>query len=171
MLNGNDIKYLLCLMNCNISEFFLREIVTNIGNGSLGLAKIFMEQLPIPKISDEAQEPFIAKADLMIHLNRDLQEKCVAFERSLLREFGLEKLTTKLQTWYALPYSDFLKELEKQKVKLSLAQKSEWESYFSAEKQKAQKLQNEIALTDQEINRMVYALYDLTAEEVALVEA
>ena len=43
-------------------------------------------------------------------------------------------------------------------------------SYFKEQKAKAQALQAQIDRTDKEIDRMVYALYGLTEEEVAVVE-
>ncbi len=43
-------------------------------------------------------------------------------------------------------------------------------SYFNEQKAKAQALQAQIDRTDNEIDRMVYALYGLEEEEVAVVE-
>jgi hypothetical protein len=34
-------------------------------------------------------------------------------------------------------YTDFIKELEKKKIKLSLSEEAEWETYFTSEDQKA----------------------------------
>ena len=86
------------------------------------------------------------------------------------REFGLQSLTGKLQSWNDLSYADFLRELAKAKVSLSLSQKAEWEEYFNAEQQKALNLKQQIAATDTEIDRMVYELYGLTEEEIRIVE-
>jgi hypothetical protein len=49
-------------------------------------------------------------------------------------------------------------------------QKAEWEDYFLAEQQKAITLQTEIQKTDTEIDKMVYELYGLSEEEIAIVE-
>ncbi|NCA77013.1 MAG: hypothetical protein EOM90_11835 [Alphaproteobacteria bacterium] len=67
-------------------------------------------------------------------------------------------------------YTDFVKELRKRKVALTLAQEAEWEGYFEAEATKAQELKRTIDATDREIDRMVYELYGLTEEEIAVVE-
>jgi hypothetical protein len=42
-------------------------------------------------------------------------------------------LPKKLQNWYLLSYADFIKELAKQKIKLTLSQEAEWEEYFTTE--------------------------------------
>ena len=69
-----------------------------------------------------------------------------------------------------LSYGEFIKELGKKKIKLSLSQEAEWEDYFSQEQQKAVVLKQQIDTTDKEIDQMVYALYGLTEEEIAIVE-
>ena len=65
---------------------------------------------------------------------------------------------------------DFIIELAKKKIKLSLAEEAEWEEYFNAESKKALELKSKIDATDKEIDQMVYKLYDLTEEEIAIVE-
>ncbi len=75
-----------------------------------------------------------------------------------------------MHDWYNLSFADFIKELGKQKVKLSLAEESEWEDYFITEQQKAQSIKNTITQTDKEIDQMVYELYGLTEEEIEIVE-
>ncbi|OIQ15998.1 MAG: restriction endonuclease subunit M [Flavobacterium sp. MedPE-SWcel] len=92
------------------------------------------------------------------------------FCRMLQRKFELEKLPKKLQDWYELTYADFVKELRKKKIKLSLSEEAEWEDYFTTEQQKAVALKNKIDITDAEIDQMVYKLYDLTPDEIAIVE-
>jgi len=126
--------------------------------------------LPIPKVSIYVQQPFITKADQMLSLNKEFQEISGKFQRNLLREFSLETLTSKLQNWHTLSYAEFIKELEKQKVKLTLSQKAEWETYFNQEAENARTIKTEIDTTENEIDRMVYALYGLTDEEIKIVE-
>ena len=130
-----------------------------------------LKELPIKKISLEAQQPFIEKADKMLFLNKNLQELSQKFQRLLTRKFELEKLTTKLQDWYLLEFSEFVKELKKSKIKLSLKEEIEWEEIFLEKKEEAEKVKNEIEMTDKEIDGMVYELYGLSKEEVKIVES
>ena len=92
------------------------------------------------------------------------------FQNSINRKFNLESLSNKLEDWYLLSYSDFIKELAKKKIKLSLSDEAEWEEYFNTESKKALELKSKIDATDKEIDQMVYKLYDLTEEEIAIVE-
>ena len=58
----------------------------------------------------------------------------------------------------------------KKKVKLSLSQEAEWEETFLLESKKATDKKTHIETTDREIDQMVYALYELTEEEIGIVE-
>lgn len=124
----------------------------------------------IPILKTFNQQSFIEKADLILSLNKELQETALKFQRTLHRKFELNDLPKKLENWYLLSYSDFIKELAKKKVKLSLADEAEWEEYFNTESKKALELKSQIDATDKEIDQMVYKLYDLTEEEIAIVE-
>jgi len=125
-------------------------------------------RIPIPK--DFKQQPFIEKADLMLTLNKDLLDQSQKFQRTIQRKFELETLPKKLQDWYLLSYADFIKELGKLKVKLTLSQEAEWEDYFTQEATKVLALKNEIDTTDKAIDKMVYELYGLSKEEIEIVE-
>ena len=46
----------------------------------------------------------------------------------------------------------------------------EWMELFEENKKKAQELQTQIATTEKEIDKMVYDLYGLNEEEIAIVE-
>lgn len=110
------------------------------------------------------------KVDLLIQLNQELNEVSSKFKRKLHRKFELADLPKKLQEWYLLSYRDFIKELGKKKIKLSLSQEAEWENYFNQEQQKALALKQQIDTTDKEIDQMVYALNGLTEEEIEIME-
>lgn len=53
---------------------------------------------------------------------------------------------------------------------MSLSEEAEWENYFTSEAKKTLELKTQIAKTDKEIDQMVYALYELTEDEIKIVE-
>jgi hypothetical protein len=69
-----------------------------------------------------------------------------------------------------LSFSEFFKELEKQKIKLALTEQQEWLQYFEEQKLKASEIQQVIHQTDKEIDALVYALYGLSEEEIGIAE-
>lgn len=163
-----NLKYLLVLLNSKLTKFWLKEKGKMQGDiFQVDITPII--SIPLIIVSKD-QEAFISLSEKMLSLNRELQDLSQKFQRMLLRKFDLEKLSTKLQEWYLLDFSDFIKELKRLKVKLSLSQESEWEEYFLEEKSKAVAIDSEIKNTDKEIDSMVYRLYDLTDEEIKIIE-
>ena len=166
-----NLKYILTLINSKLLGWYHNKTSPKANKGLF--PKILVNDvrnLPIVEITLNEQQPFIEKADKMLSLNKELQGISQKFQRMIMREFNLEKLSTKLQNWYLLNFDEFIKELLKAKVKLSLSQKADWEDYFIAEKEKADTLNNEITKTDKEIDKIVYELYGLSEEEIKIIE-
>ena len=168
--NNISIKYLLCLLNSKLLDYFFQIIFGDTRSTFPIMKSGNIESLPIPKVKLETQQPFIEKADLMLSLNKDLQDQSQKFQRTIQRKFELESLPKKLQDWYLLSYADFIKELGKLKIKLTLSQEAEWEDYFTTEATKLNTIKTQIETTDKEIDSMVYELYGLSKEEIEIVE-
>jgi len=97
------------------------------------------------------------------------------FIKYLQSQFQLEKLSRKLQNWYTLEFSEFIKELNKaiksnKQEKLTKLQEMEWMEVFEVKKAEAQTILAQIDQTDKEIDQMVYELYGLTEDEIKIVE-
>ena len=168
--NNFNIKYILALLNSSFTKFIYENLINENGKIFAQVKIIYINELPIINISLEKQQTFIEKVDKMLSLNKELQDLSQKFQRMVLRNFKLDKLSAKLQEWYLLDFSDFIEELKKLKVKLSLPQESEWQEFFLIEKSKAVIIDSEIKSTDKEIDSMVYKLYELTDEEIKIVE-
>lgn len=166
-----DDKVLLCVLNSSLVWKFLTSICVVRSGGYIEVKPQYFEQIPVPEIADKQRDSITQIADLMLSLNEQLQTLTSRFVRTLQRKFSIDKLSKKLENWHELSYKDFIKELSKKKIKMSLGDEAEWEEYFLAEQTKAQKLITEIERTDREIDQMVYKLYDLTDDEIAIIEA
>ena len=140
---------------------------TQIQNGVQLIWKYF-KQIPVPGISDSSLPSLV---DLIISNNKELQESSLKFQRTIQRKFEIDKLPKKLQDWYLLTYGEFIKELGKKKIKLSLSEESEWEDFFTQESKKTLEIKDSIDKTDKEIDTMVYQLYNLTSEEIEIIES
>ena len=164
--------YILSILNSKFLTYYLNIEFKDkhLAGGYLAINKSTIESLPLVFSSDEKQQPFIEKGNLMLILNKELQEVSQKFQRTLQRNFEIDTLPKKLQNWYLLSYNEFLKELSKKKVKLSLEDEGRWEDFFISESKKAWEIKNSIDKKDKEIDQMVYELYGLTKEEIEIVE-
>ncbi|OCL85002.1 Type IIS restriction enzyme Eco57I [Arcobacter porcinus] len=168
-----DDKFYLTLLNSSLMWFFIKNTSTEFRGGYFAYQTKYIEPFPLPKLENlEQQEPFIQKADLMLELNKKLQE----LKQNFINELNLEKVPTKLQKFEELDFDDFVKEYAKAK-KLKFADKleernfkNEWQRLFENDKKEVLEIQNQINITDKEIDQMVYKLYDLTPDEIKIVE-
>jgi len=108
MTNVN--KYNLALLNSKMIHFYFSQISYALGLGVFRWIKQFVEQLPIPKISESEQQSFINLVDKILAITKD---------------------------------NDYLKNSEKQ------AKVKEYED---------------------QIDQLVYKLYNLTDEEIEIIE-
>jgi hypothetical protein len=106
----------------------------------------------------------------MLAKNEELLKVQTSFLKLLQSKFENLQLNKKLNDWHSLTFGAFMKELEKQKIKLSLQEQADWMPFFEAEKEKALAILATIHATDNAIDAMVYALYNLTDEEIKIVE-
>jgi hypothetical protein len=165
-----SIKYILALLNSRLLNFRYKSIGKQTGGGSFEYFPNGVGKLPIPEISLDAQQPFIALADTMLSLNSQLQDNRSRFLRRLTENIEGVKITTALQTFDQMDFAGFVAELKKQKIKLTLPQQDEWEDYFRQYADACHQLTDQIAATDREIDLRVYHLYGLTYDEVLTVD-
>jgi len=162
-----NFKYLLSILNSKFINCWFK----NNFQAGLHIKINQLQQIPISIISLDAQKPFIEKADLMLLLNKELQTEKQNFINTLKEEKHLQKITKRLENFNDLDFEGLKKEIGKQKARFVLGQETnEWREYFNTTKHKVNELQAKINQTDKDIDRMVYELYELTAEEIEIVE-
>jgi len=164
-----EMKFLMGLFNSKLIEFWLKE-KGKLQGDILQVDINPLLSIPVLIPTNENKDKIIKSVDFLVVQNQNLYENVNKFKRALQRKFGLETLSKKLQDWYLLSYSEFIKELGKLKIKLTLSQEAEWEEYFNLEVSKINPIKKLIENTDKEIDSMVYELYGLTPEEIKVVE-
>ena len=161
-----DLRYLLCIMNSKYASVLLE----NIRGGDYHIVPEHIRNIPIPETTEEQQKELVALADKMLSLTAESQKKCERFLSRVKDNLKPSKISSALESFHALSFAEFVKELGKQKVKLSLKQQDEWQEYFDEYKSEITALKEQIDATDKAINAAVYALYGLTEEEIQSVE-
>ena len=165
-----SLLFLTAIFNSELAKLWIWYNCPELQGGTREIRKVYFENFPVPQADEKQTAQFSQLAIDRTARTRDLQNVSDKFQRMLQRKFELEVLPGKLQNWYTLTYKEFVAELSKKKIKITLAQEAEWEEYFLAERQKALQFKTQIDETDRTIDRMVYELYGLTEEEVKIVE-
>ncbi|MBP5450619.1 MAG: Eco57I restriction-modification methylase domain-containing protein, partial [Treponema sp.] len=171
---SNIDKLLLCILNSKLISYYMTSICPKKLGGYYRFNSTNISSIPIPDITSPKFSTFNSQlsvlADKMLNLNADLQKKVSRFIGRIKETYSLEKTTQNIENFYTLSFADFVKELAKQKVKLSMKQKDELEDYFNEYVKGISVLNEEIEKTDKEINAIVYQMYGLTDEEIRIIE-
>jgi hypothetical protein len=173
-----NLKYVLALLNSKLVNWYYWTINPEKGEAMAEVKAFHLGLLPIKKISVSEQQPFIDFTDKMLSMNTTLLQKRRRLLKRLSDNFtvatnkGINPLviTGALEHFDELDFKQFLAELKKQKITLTLKQQDEWEEYFNEYKTECSALANQIQTTDREIDGLVYGLYGLTEEEIGVVE-
>ena len=166
--NMVNLKYITAILNSRLCKLWIWYNCPELQGGTREIRKVYFENFRIPIDCD--QQPLTDLTDLQMQQVGDLQQRRSRFLRRLQENFEGVKITNSLVTFDNLQFADFVKELKKQKIKLTLPQQDEWEDYFGQYKSECNSLSEEIAETDRKIDGMVYELYELTEEEIKVVE-
>ncbi|EJF93689.1 Eco57I restriction-modification methylase domain-containing protein [Bartonella tamiae] len=161
------LHFIIGILNSRLVSFWF---VNKLGKMQRGLFPQLkageLKKFPIPSTVDRK----IEKNTASIIENRKQLETIVSSLINLISVvFKNITINSKLNRWTTLNAGEFLCELEKNR-NLTLQEKSEWMQHFDAEKAKALALKAEIDRLDREIDQLVYTLYGLTPDEIAIVE-
>jgi len=167
--------FLLSLLNSSLLWFFITGMSPAVRGGFYELRIQYIQTLPIPKATD-AQKAELAK---LAKACQDAAEARYAKQQSVTRripdlcpEGNDPKLSNKLKSWWEFEdFKAFRKEIKaKFKQDIPLSQRTEWEDWIAAEKTEINRLTAEIKAHEAKINALVYQLFDLTDEEIKLIE-
>lgn len=169
----DDLKCYLGLLNSKLLNWIFQfNNFHMVGKPLAEVKVVFITRLPIAEFNRKSRENFINSVDGILNQKKEFSNIAANFLSLLKSELNIEKINRKLENWFELKFPELLKEIEKliKPEKLSLSQKSEWMEHFEKEKSKALEFKNKIDQIDREIDQMVYELYELTPEEIVLIE-
>lgn len=124
-------KYLFALLNSKIVNYYYGFISSQLGSKGLRAFTVYLKEIPIPKIEEEKQQPFIKLVDEILEAKQKIKDYKILLDEAMKNDnFDREiKLKKELET-----------------------------------------LENICISNEKEIDNMVYKLYDLTEEEIKIVE-
>lgn len=126
-----DSKYLFALLNSKVVNYYYGFISSQLGAKGLRAFTVYLKEIPIPKIEEEKQQPFIKLVDEILEAKEKIKDYKILLEE-------------------ATKTDNFDREI-KLKKELEI-------------------LGNICTTNEKEIDQMVYKLYDLTDDEIKIVE-
>lgn len=169
--------FLLGLLNSNTIWSYLQSVCSAMRGGEwrLELRNYNIETIPIPNATDAQKQ---ALGDLA-QTCQTAAEKRYGVQQALRRRIPDlcppdrdAKLSTKLKNWWIFPdFKAFHAEVKKTfKTDIPLAERSDWEDWITRDRHEIARLSADIITLEAQINTLVYDLFDLTPDEINLLQ-
>ncbi|MCF6307524.1 MAG: BREX-1 system adenine-specific DNA-methyltransferase PglX [Flavobacteriaceae bacterium] len=175
---SNADKFLSACLNSSFFKYYKKLNFVAYGNahtsGRVKLDRNKMKNVPIPNATIKEKKKISISVDSLIKIHSKDYDIKHSFVTYLKQKYRVNT-TKKLQNWHELEFGDFIKELNKaikkeNGDKLTKMDEMEWMEVFETKKAEVLILKEEIDKTNAAIDQMVYELYGLTEEEIAIVE-
>jgi len=170
-----DDSFLLGLLNSKVSWLYWTGISTLIRGGFIRLIRQNVDFTPIPNATDNQKAKIGKLAEQCQQLAETRYQKQKDVRRripDLCPENQTAKLNTKLNNWWQLnDFTTFQKEIKKVfKTDIPLKDRNEWEQWLNEEKTEILALSQQIEQLENDLNKKVYELFELTEKEIELLE-
>ena len=167
---------LVAFLNSRLVWFFLFGESTALRGGKwrVLLQAIYVEKIPIPDLPSQSRARLAALGQACTDAARKRWEIIAAVRHRILDLAPPErrKLNGRLEAWHELDFAGFQAEVKKVfHADVPVKQRGEWETYLRENAARVRELAGRISTAEREIDTIVYALFDLTPEEIALLEA
>ena len=165
-------EYIVSVLNTPLIKWFMKQMYDTSGmGGGINFTTDNVGSIPIPEISLKQQKTFVDLVDSMLTKNKELQDLSSKFYNLLTGDFKNININSSLANWYDLDWVGFTDVLKKQKINLTGTLKDDWYDRFNRLSQQAKTIKSTIDTTDKQIDAMVYKLYNLTDDEIKVIES
>lgn len=134
----------------------------------------FISRLPIPDTPEVVQEAIGSLAMFITEQARTRYELHRRVHRRILADLGVagKSLNKKLLAWWTLDFPTFRVEIKNVfRREIPLRERDEWEAWLAENIAVHRRHTDEIIRLETELNAHVYTLFDLSPEEIEIVEA
>ncbi len=167
-------RALLAFLNSSCGRFQLFSIARVKRGGYIEAEAQYVERLFLPGRSRPPAAKLVALAQTCTDAARARFAIQSAVRHRILDLAPPErrKLTGKLEDWHECDFAAFRDEVKRAfHADIPVKQRGEWEAYLADSAAEVRRLSAEIAAAEREIDALVYRLFDLTADEIGLLEA
>ena len=162
---------LLAYLNSSLAWVFIVGLSPAVRGGFHELRVQYIERVPLPT-DLTALETFGAHATTLAAERRNSVQAVIRRIPDLCPLGRAPKLNNRLREWWNRDFKSFRAEINKAfKADIPLKQRNDWEKFLREEGEKVRRLTAEIEQAERKIDAIVYKLFDLTPDEITLLES
>ncbi len=170
-INAPYPNYLVwALLNSNLINWYCYRFIYGKAIRTMRFDNPVTSRIPLPKLGGNLVEILINNSKKLNENYIKLRQTRSKFFNRLNNHFKGIKINKNLNNFEKIDFNKFLKILSNQGFKLSLKKEDEWEDYFNHHKNNCLVLYDEIRSLESNIDDLIYELYELTEEEISIIE-
>jgi hypothetical protein len=173
MISGGDAS-LLAFLNSKVAWFQWIGETPIASGGYIRLKQQYIAPTALPDATTVDRNRLSALANSCVAAAKRRFEVQTAVRRRLLDLVPAgcpPKLTRKLEDWWELDFNAFAAEVKRAfRADIPVKERGQWESYLAENAAEVRTLSASIEAGEREIDEIVYRLFDLTQEEIKLLE-
>lgn len=165
-------KYIYGLLNSSVYWFLIKSLCPFVRGGYYEVRAQYIETLPVPNKPENEVISLMAK-DIQENVEERyrIESRFKKRMKDLCPEEQDFKINKALNSWWTLDFKTLQKEIKKSfKGEIRLAERDDWEDLFDAQKKKIRDLELVIISKENLLNNEVYKLFDLTSDEIKVIE-
>jgi hypothetical protein len=172
----SDDTFLLMLLNSGCFWFQLISLARLKRGGYIEAEAQYIDQLCVPETASKSIKAAGTKlGTFCIAATKRRSDVQSVFHHRLLDDLAPpehQKLTSKLEYFWTLDFAAFRAEVKKAfKTEIPVKDRDGWEKYLAEKSSEVIALTAQIGSAEREIDAIVYKLFDLTPDEIKLLEA
>jgi hypothetical protein len=166
--------FLVGILNSRVIEYYCRKVFAPKANGYYEIQPARLEELPVPRTDEVVFQQIGTFGSRITELAKSryaLHERARNRIRTDLAPPENQKLNQKLTRWWELDFPAFREQIKRHlKQEIPVAERDQWQDWLDAQRAEHDRLTAEIIRLETELNDHVYTLFDLTEDEIALIE-
>ena len=164
--------WLLGYLNSKLAWFNFAALTNIARGGYLRLRSDFVEQLTMPDLKVDLSTALELNANTCTVAATQRFTIIAQTRNRIATDLGAgAALSRKLEHWHELDFTAFRVEVKRLfKTEIPVKERAAWEAYLKEEAAKVKTLSVQIVTAEAEINRLVYDAFELSSEEISLLE-
>lgn len=169
---SND-RQLLGFLNSRLGWWQLKTVARIKRGGYIEAEAQFVGQLAMPNFLAASSKAIVDCVDDATGNQAGMNDLFSGFRHRLLSDLAAPgaTLSRRLENFHELSFAEFRAEVKRAlKVDIPVRERAEWERFHAETSAAVRRLASEIVDAEREIDRLVYEAFELTPEEIALLE-
>ena len=165
-----DLRYLSAILSSNVLNFIFKFIGSPLGNAGYDIHKKFVQRLPIVITEEKTQINIVNNVKIYFELNEEFVNEVNSFHNTLIKSYNINTISKKLEKYYELDTTEFIKEMKNKKVQFNDDEsKNELITIFEDSVNKIRCFEKKINKIDENINEIIFEIYDLNPTEIRII--